>query len=276
MRFLLCATAVVAACSSSSGDSSTNDVNNIANIMPSLQAVGTTATVERHDGDPPGANGGPAANTTGPTVIINGGTATLTLDGSSTFTNIIVAVAGATGYYVVTLPSPVSSIDLIATLAQNLARTSVTFRVAGANGSQVGDYDEVDTTVMAVGTGDVQVTISWDVDSDVDLHVVDPAGDEIYYAQTTAPSGGVLDLDSNPSCQLDHVRNENITWATAPSGTYTVLVDYFDSCGVDASQYVVTVARKGHDPQTFTGTLTGAGDSGGAGSGTQVTTFTFP
>jgi hypothetical protein len=273
VRFLLCATAIVAACSSSSGDSPTND---IANIMPSLQVMGMTATVERHAGDPPVANGGPAASATGPTVVINGGTATLTLDGQATFTSVVVSVTGASGYYVVTLPSPVSSVDLIATLAQGLDQPTLTFRVAGANGGQIGDYDEIDTTVMGVGTGDLQVSISWDVDSDVDLHVIDPDGAEIYYDQTDSPSGGVLDLDSNAACLIDHVRNENITWATAPSGTYTVLVDYYDSCNVDASHIVVTVKRKGHDAQTFTDTLTGAGDQGGLGSGTQVTTFTMP
>ena len=63
---------------------------------------------------------------------------------------------------------------------------------------------------------------------------------------------------------------------TAPSGTYTVRVDYFAECTQTNTNYVVTVQRKGHAPETFTGSFTGAGDAGGAGSGTQITTFTFP
>ena len=42
-----------------------------------------------------------------------------------------------------------------------------------------------DLEVVQVGTGDVQISLSWDVDSDVDLHVVDPNGDEIYWNQKT-------------------------------------------------------------------------------------------
>jgi uncharacterized protein YfaP (DUF2135 family) len=130
--------------------------------------------------------------------------------------------------------------------------------------------------VRSVGTGDIQVSVSWDEDSDVDLHVIDPMGDEVFFASKVVPSGGTLDLDSNSGCDLDNVRNENITWGTAPPGMYTVLVEYSDSCDAEATSYVVTVHRKGHDAETFTGQLTGTGDLGGAGNGVLVTTFTVP
>jgi uncharacterized protein YfaP (DUF2135 family) len=134
----------------------------------------------------------------------------------------------------------------------------------------------VPIAVVSVGTGEVQVSVSWNAESDVDLHVVEPGGEDFYYGSTTSATGGTLDLDSNAACSIDHVKNENITWANAPSGTYTVRVDYYDDCSVAQSDYVVTVQRKGHASQTFTGSFTGPGDNGGAGSGTQITTFTFP
>jgi uncharacterized protein YfaP (DUF2135 family) len=120
------------------------------------------------------------------------------------------------------------------------------------------------------------VSVSWNSAADVDLHVVEPGGEEIYYGSTLSGTGGELDLDSNAACGSDGPRNENITWAegTAPVGEYIVRVDYWDSCEATQTDYVVTVHVQGQTPQVFTGTFTGGGDSGGAGSGVEITRFT--
>ena len=97
----------------------------------------------------------------------------------------------------------------------------------------------------------------------------------------------MLDLDSNPSCSIDNVNAENITWASnAPRGTYKVLVDYYEACVSNAVPYVVTVNVSGRAPQTFSGTFQAtAADFGGScfpSSGTTlecgvlITTFTVP
>ena len=132
-------------------------------------------------------------------------------------------------------------------------------------------------SVITVGTGEIQVSVSWDVESDVDLHLVEPNGEDIYYGNDLSASGGALDLDSNAGCSIDGKKNENITWPsrTPPRGTYIVRLDYWDSCGVAKTNYVVTVRVKGRTPQTFSGAFTGLGDSGGSGSGIQITTFTY-
>ena len=147
------------------------------------------------------------------------------------------------------------------------------FAVADASGV-VGPYARLSTTVTSVGTGDVQVTLSWDADSDVDVHVIDPAGEEIYYGHRRSASGGELDLDSNAGCTIDGVRNENITWPTglAPRGSYTVRVDYWSSCGVGSTNYTVRV-NVGGNLQIFSGNFTGPGDQGGPGSGRTITSF---
>ena len=75
----------------------------------------------------------------------------------------------------------------------------------------VGSFARLSFDVLQVGTGDVQATLAWDADSDVDLHVIDPNGEEVYWANTMVSSGGELDLDSNAGCVIDEVRNENIT-----------------------------------------------------------------
>jgi hypothetical protein len=128
--------------------------------------------------------------------------------------------------------------------------------------------------VFVIGfTSDVQVSVSWDAPSDVDLHVVDPSGTDIYYGNQTSPTGGQLDVDSNAACSIDGKQVENIRWpGAAPGGVYIVRVDYWDSCGVGATNYLVTV-KNGGATQTFAGNFTGGGDQGSAGSGRTITTF---
>jgi hypothetical protein len=73
-------------------------------------------------------------------------------------------------------------------------------------------------------------TLGWDTESDLDLHVVDPLGTEIYWGHVAA-DGGVLDFDSNQSCILDGRRKETVSWASAPpSGRYQALVDTPSLC----------------------------------------------
>ena len=128
--------------------------------------------------------------------------------------------------------------------------------------------------VFVVGfTGDVQVSVSWDAPSDVDLHVVEPNGNDIYYGNPSSSTGGQLDVDSNAACSIDGRQIENIRWSgQAPAGTYTVRVDYWDACGVAQTNFLVTV-KNGASTQTFPGVFTGEGDQGGFGSGRLITTF---
>jgi hypothetical protein len=233
-------------------------------------------TVTPQSGEAPAAGGGPTAQVTAPSTAINGGTVRVTITADQDFNRVIVRVVGASGYYDITLPATVSSVELLLTLSQELGGSSVTFEYSVGNSSGVGAYQDVPTALVSVGTGDVQVSVSWDAETDVDLHVVDPSGEEIYYGHTSSASGGMLDLDSNAGCSIDHVKNENITWSTAPSGMYTVRLDYFDECTLAETNYVVTVKVKNQDAQTFTGTFTGAGDGGSQGSGIPITTFNVP
>ena len=197
--------------------------------------------------------------------------------GSAGFTTIILSVQGREDYYQVTLPSSATLVDLIITLAQELPSATFNLQYAVGTSAVVGAYAGSSIAVIPVGSGDVQVSVAWDVNSDVDLHVVEPGGEEIYYGNDNSASGGVLDLDSNAACTIDGVRNENITWPNSapPTGTYTVRVDYWAACTQVQTNYVVTVRRQGQSPLVFTGTLTGPGDNGGAGSGVLVTTFTY-
>lgn len=104
------------------------------------------------------------------------------------------------------------------------------------------------------GTGDVQVTLDWSSDSDLDLSVAEPDGTVIYYYEPGPTStGGELDVDSNVNCDNDG-GVENIFWppGDAPSGTYTVTVTGFrlsrddgSSCG--GGDYTLTITVEGEE-----------------------------
>lgn len=134
-----------------------------------------------------------------------------------------------------------------------------------------GPSNEVLVYVISFGS-DVQVSLSWDAPSDLDLHVVDPLGEDIYYANPSSSTGGQLDVDSNAGCAIDGRQIENVRWSRAPGGSYTVRVDNWDSCGVARSNYTVTV-KNGAAVNVFTGNFIDVGDRGGAGSGRTIMTF---
>ena len=268
--------AAVAGGLSCGGDSGPSRVTILDYIAGVTNGAGTFSAVH-HDGHPPAPGGGTTLTETGGGTVINGGSAQVTLAASTgTFTDVYVEVEGVDGYYQLTLPGAVSTEDVLLTLGQRIPRQAFNLTYGIGSTGAVGATGTVPVTVIQVGTGEVQVSVSWNAESDVDLHVVEPGGEEVFYGNTSSATGGTLDLDSNPACNIDHKKNENITWANAPSGTYTVRLDYYDDCSVTKSDYVVTVQRKGHAPETFTGSFSGNGDGGGLGAGVPITTFTFP
>jgi len=237
-------------------------------------------------GAAPLSNGGPRITATGNQRVVNGGTVNVAINADVPFDTVFMYVAAKTdgvstetpgsvgGYYQVALGSPQTATTVLLTFPFTFAIGEFDLEFAVASGGAVGPYVGLTTRVTAVGVGDVQVTLSWDADSDTDLHVVDPAGEEIFYAHRRSASGGPLDLDSNAGCTIDGVRNENITWPVgrAPRGHYIVRVDYWDSCGVAQTNYTVRVNNSG-STQLVSGFFTGLGDAGGQGSGRLITTF---
>jgi hypothetical protein len=145
-----------------------------------------------------------------------------------------------------------------------------------------GYHCECGQCVLNGGDGPVQVTLDWSQNSprareDMDLHVFDPNGCEMYYGHRACGIGS-LDLDQNAACS--HTDNaggygndvENVIYNTdgggeAPAGTYRVWIDDWDdecdSTGADPFGWTVTVRSHGQT-YTYSGLIPqGSGRGGG-------------
>ena len=79
--------------------------------------------------------------------------------------------------------------------------------------------------------GEVNVTLMWNGDADLDLRVQCPNGQQIYFNQPSA-CGGTLDVDMNAADgggPMSDEPVENIVWGNAPPGRYVVRIDNYES-----------------------------------------------
>lgn len=96
-------------------------------------------------------------------------------------------------------------------------------------------------------TGDIQVSLLWNNFNDLDLHCVEPSGDEIWYQRKKSTTGGEMDIDMNfayggdisdgakdktlppeVSRWVSSKPIENIYWPSgnAPAGHYKIYITY--------------------------------------------------
>lgn len=207
----------------------------------------------------PGLAGSLSVTPTTSTGVINGGSRVVRLRTSAPITNVYVTVKGVdrsvNGAWNLPVSGSPTDTYIIVTFSRTIPVTPFTMSIVVASGSsQVSAAADVPTVVHNAATGDVQVSVTWDTASDVDLHVIEPSGRRIYWGDKVSPTGGTLDLDSNAACSIDNVNNENIRWTSAPSGTYTVALDYWADCGAGPTRYVVTV-NNGGSQSVFNGTF---------------------
>lgn len=271
----------LAACTATTKESSLTIEHYITQVSDGTGQILATLRTD----DAPVPAGGPINTVSGFPVMVNGGSAQQTVNGASSFSRVIVRVPGASNYYELIVPASASR-DIVIAASPDLPSMSLPVAYAVGDAQTIGAYTTLNTRVYHVGNGDIQVSISWSDSSDVDLHVIDPSSEEIYFGHKNAVSGGKLDLDSNAGCSKNtlpdnsraFLSNENIVWpvGSAPNGSYTVKVTYWSACGVTTgTDYIVTVAKSGTAPLIFHGTLQPPGTGGGAGSGNLITTFTF-
>ena len=133
--------------------------------------------------------------------------------------------------------------------------------VCGDDGTDIaplrGRTQDAPPECIELGTGDVQVTLRWASSADIDLHVTEPDGTEIWYGDKGPTStGGQLDVDSNVGCEQE-ASVENVFWPVgqAPSGTYTVEVNGYQVDGCGSGQYTVTAKVRGEQVLLETGSV---------------------
>ena len=250
----------------------------IANYVSAVETIDGSAKATLKAGAPVTTGAVPVVTAPIPALILLGGTIQVTASSATAFTKLAVVIPDLDDHWELTLPAATTSAQILIVFGQNVPVPVFQMRLAGSAGGPFGAAQTSPISMISVGTGDVQINITWDSRADVDLHVVDPFGEEVYWAHKTAVSGGTLDLDSNARCGSDGPRAENIFWASglvAPRGEYLVRADYWSNCSDVKTNYVVTVNTRGKPPQVFTGFFTGSGDGGGKGSGRIITRTTY-
>ncbi len=213
-----------------------------------------------------------------------------------------IGLRGDTGYWLVragvpNVASPTEpSFSAAASFSLAIVPGTYTLLVAAVDGS--GTYGPQSAQILTEessplnppATGALVVTLTWDTDANLSLHVVDPAGAEIYWgAQSTEPpfsfnqedggSYGYIDYDSNANCVIDGLRREDAIWKAAPPpGTYTVRVDAPSLCGQPDANWVVKVVLDGKSIAEAGGLALDADTMGshGPGSGVLALQFSVP
>jgi hypothetical protein len=141
-------------------------------------------------------------------------------------------------------------------------------------------------------TGDLVVTLTWDSESNLNLHVFDPTGAEIWWGDQSSmpatvlpvnqPEGGsygYIDYDSNANCLIDGLRREDAIWPNPPPpGKYTVRIDTASLCGQPIANWTVRALLHGKAFAQANGVSLDADTWGshGAGSGQLAMQFTVP
>jgi len=206
------------------------------------------------DGAPPPASAGDPAmptilSVTGPTAVTNGGSAILHIQLSAPVTSptFVVGLEGDTGYHTVTGADPDGdgTYDITVQVAAEASMASLVLSVALVDAAgNAGAYSQVTISLVQSGTGDVKITLSFDRVHDLDLHVLEPNGEEIEYTNPDSATGGKLDLDSGANCETSAANSENIFWPPggAPAGQYVVSVYNYQQCSEGPIAFTVRVA----------------------------------
>lgn len=213
-----------------------------------------------------------------------GGTSYLTLNSYEELDYVNIGVQGESGYLKVKLDAPstaqgratttgIYTYTVLVLLSQNLSSSfTLEFTTVNKQG-EVSTKFTSKTNYIEAGTGDLQVNLRFSNEKDVDLYVVEPNGNVIYYGQPfpyysdeyqiindwlesddyehepDIERGEIgLDIDSNAGCYIDGTNSENIFFKTncMQKGTYQVWVNMYANCDPSiATNYTVRVTYKG-------------------------------
>ncbi|MBB1139903.1 hypothetical protein [Myroides sp. WP-1] len=192
--------------------------------------------------------------------VINGGKAIMTLTCTEELKSVLIGLKGHDGFYELQTTNELQTRDrlyryeVILDLSQNLNLEVFGLEIVGyiTDGTRTVIYYR-EFQLIPAGTGELQISLSWDKEDDVDLHLVKQDQGRIYYGSKTlfAENSTLiaeLDIDSNPGCSIDGIKNENIYFNHLADGVYAIYVDLYSKCeasGSTGSKYIVNVTYGG-------------------------------
>lgn len=199
---------------------------------------------------------------------------------------VAVALSDDLGYWIVPagVPDSASPLDptfrTTAAFSRDLAPGDYALELHAVDGRS--RFGPASTTILtalseppsALIEGELLVTLDWDTLADLDLHVIDPFGNEVYHGAThsvdpfapgaalSSSSDGVLLNDAHASCARSGQSRETVVWKSAPpEGRYLVRIDATSLCDEPFAHWKVKATLRG--------------DSLGAASGTALDTDTW-
>ena len=119
--------------------------------------------------------------------------------------------------------------------------------------------DSIKERVKAAGgavDGALRISLAWFNHDDLDLHVVEPSGAEIYFGnyrgrgalwnrQSLSPNGGMLDVDMNAGGGTTRTPVENVTFDRMTDGEYRVIVHNYSKRETRDPGFTLEVAVNG-------------------------------
>jgi len=264
-----------------------DEVNELTNV----DAFFTIQDATYHEGTMPEPQGSQDVAPTitsiyGNRYIVPGGTNIISVQGTDSQNDIqylLVGINETQGYYSINFSG--DSMRITLSLNNNLPRDTfiILFSLEDHEGN-VSIRKNLTVQQAQVQRGKLEIALSWDLLNDIDLHVIQPDSEEIYYGHNRSSEGGYLDLDSNAGCSIDSVNNEHIIYpdtATILSGTYIVKVDFYSDCvGSGTTHYAVSARHNGEAINPVSGNNpaegtfeAGTSDAGSALSGVEVMKF---
>ena len=160
---------------------------------------------------------------------------------------------------------PQGGVDLEAGLKLGYEQLLANFRQGSVNRllffSDGTEFSQRLAREYAHESGDIRVSLIWENRNDLDIHVVTPLGERIFFGNRRDTRGGFLDVDMNVRGESTKPI-ENIVWprGRAPYGRYRVFVRNFryHERERQPTDFQVEI-RNGNHHSTFLGTISGTG-----------------
>lgn len=180
------------------------------------------------------------SNVVGNSYVLNGGNNMISFESSTEVSYVVIGLKDVGGYYKIPVSELSYDVDgnyqLILTISQTIVLESINFYIAYIDISKkVSNYYLLNASQMKAGTGFVQINCTWSEfqKADVDLHVIDPDNEEIYWNNKNSAMGGYMDFDAQAACNNTEYCYENVFYKSyIKKGQYIIRVNLWSACDV--------------------------------------------